>query len=151
MCDRVGVRVAAIGWEQTRALRREVLGWTEEPVPGDQDIDSLHLAVLNDQDEIQAVVSACPHPCPERPAAGAIYLWALAVDERCRHRGLGTRLMAELITRSSAAGRTVVWCDARAGAVGFYRACGGTVVGAPYRDPITGLEDRRVVFDLRVP
>jgi ribosomal protein S18 acetylase RimI-like enzyme len=151
MCDRVGVRVEAIGWEQTRGLRRQALGWADQPVAGDEDDDSLHLAVLNDEGEIQAVVSSCPHPCPDRPAASATYLWAMAVDERCRHRGLGSWLISELIARSCAAGRTVVWGDARASAVGFYRACGATVVGAPYRDPITGLEDRRVVFDLRGP
>ena len=32
--------------------------------------------------------------------------------------------------------------------VGFYLAGAATVVGNPYRDSITGLEDRRIIFDL---
>ena len=63
--------------------------------------------------------------------------------------GAWATAVSELTRRSLAAARTVLWADARDSAVGFYVACGATVVGDPYRDPITGLEDRRVVFELR--
>ena len=95
-----------------------------------------------------AIVSACPHPCPERPRVAATYLWAMAVAEGWRGGGVGSRLVSELARRSMAAGRTVLWADARSDAVGFYLARGATAVGDPYRDSITGLEDRRIVFDL---
>lgn len=138
-----------IAWGQTRGLRQQVLGWTGDPVPGDDGIETVHLAVLDAQDGPIAVVSACPHPCPERPGAEATYLWAMAVAESWRGRGMGSRLVSELARRSSAEGRTVLWADARTDAVGFYLARGATVVGSPYRDSITGLVDRRVVFDLQ--
>jgi GNAT superfamily N-acetyltransferase len=140
--------VTEVGWWQTRSLRQQVLGWTGDPVPGDESIETVHLAVLNTQDRPMAVVSACPHPCPERPGAAATYLWAMAVAKGWRRRGVGSLLVSELARRSIAAGRTVLWADARSDAVGFYVACGATVVGDPYRDSITGLEDRRIVFDL---
>jgi GNAT superfamily N-acetyltransferase len=140
--------VTEIGWEQTRGLRRQVLGWTGDPVPGDDSIETVHLAVLDAQDRPMAIVSACPHPCPDRPGAAATYLWAMAVAERWRGRGVGSQLVSELARRSIAAGRTVMWADARSDAVGFYLARGATVGGDPYLDSVTGLEDRRIVFDL---
>jgi len=140
--------VTEVGWGETRALRQQVLGWTGDPVPGDESIETVHLAVLDAQGRPLAIVSACPHPCPERPGAAATYLWAMAVAESRRGRGMGSGLVAELARRSIAAGRTVLWADARSDSVGFYLARGATVVGDPYRDSITGLEDRRIVFDL---
>jgi GNAT superfamily N-acetyltransferase len=140
--------VVEIGWSQTRVLRQQVLGWSADPVPGDEDAETVHLAVQDARQALVAIVSACPHSCPDRPGVAATYLWAMAVAEGWQCRGLGLRLIAELASRSEAAGRTVLWADARSDAVGFYLACGATVVGDPYRDPVTGLEDRRVVFDL---
>lgn len=141
--------VTEVAWGQTRGLRQQVLGWTGDPVPGDESIETVHLAVLDAQDRPMAIVSACPHPCPDRPGAAATYLWAMAVAESWRGRGVGSRLVSELARRSIAAGRTVLWADARSDAVGFYVARGATVVGDPYRDSITGLADRRIVFDLQ--
>jgi GNAT superfamily N-acetyltransferase len=143
------VTLTEVGWRQTRDLRRQVLGWTGDPVPGDEGIETVHLAVLDAQDTPMAIVSACPHPCPERPGAAATYLWAMAVAESWRGRSVGSRLVSELARRSIAARRTVLWADARSDAVGFYVARGATVIGDPYRDSITGLEDRRIVFDLQ--
>ncbi len=140
--------VVEVPWERTRRLRRQVLGWADAPVPGDEDADTVHLSVLDAVGEPAAVVSACPHPCPERPGARATYLWAMAVAEESQHRGLGSELMAELVHRCTAGGRGVLWADARESAVGFYLARGAVVVGPRYLDPITGLQDRRVVFDL---
>jgi GNAT superfamily N-acetyltransferase len=140
--------ITEVGWAQTRVLRQQVLGWTADPVPGDDGIETVHLAVLDAQGQPMAVVSACPHPCPERPGAAAIYLWAMAVADGRRGSGVGSRLVAALVDRSVAAGCTVLWADARSDAVGFYLACGATVVGDPYRDSITGREDSRIVFDL---
>jgi GNAT superfamily N-acetyltransferase len=141
--------MAEVGWGQIRSLRQQVLGWTGDPVPGDQSDETVHLAVLDAQDRPMAIVSTCPHPCPERPGAAATYLWAMAVAASWRGRGVGSRLVLELERRSIAAGRTVLWADARSDAVGFYVARGATVVGDPYRDSITGLEDRRIIFDLQ--
>jgi GNAT superfamily N-acetyltransferase len=138
-----------ICWQQTRDLRRQVLGWTGDPVPGDDGAETVHLAVLDDQGQPVGIVSACPHPCPDRPGVAATYLWAMAVAESWQGRGVGSRLVSELVRRSMAAGRSVLWADARSDAVGFYLACGGMVVGDPYRDPVTGLQDRRIVFDLQ--
>lgn len=142
--------ITEIAWEQTRELRSQVLGWTGDPVPGDDDLETVHLAVLDAQQRPMGIVSACPHPCPQRPGAAATYLWAMAVAENRRGRGVGSRLVCELARRSLAAGRTVLWADARSDAVGFYQARGATVVGDPYRDSVTGLEDRRIVFDLQL-
>lgn len=140
--------VTEVRWERTCSLREDVLGWPAGPVPGDSDIDTTHLAVIDRWRVPVAVVSYCPRPCPERPTVPATYLWAMAVGVGYQHAGLGARLINELRERSTLAGRSVMGVDARRGAVGFYRACGARVVGEPYIDDVTGLHDQRVVFDL---
>ena len=145
MCS---MTLTEIAWAQTLDLRQHVLGWTADPVPGDENAETMHLAVLDAQHTPLGVVSACPHPCPERPGAAATYLWGMAVAENRQGQGIGSRLLSELARRSVAAERTVLWADARSSAVGFYVAAGATVVGDAYRDPVTGLTDRRIIFDL---
>jgi GNAT superfamily N-acetyltransferase len=145
------MRVVEVPWAQTRGLRQRVLGWTAESVPGDENGDTVHLAAEDSRGRARGVVSACPHPCPERPGAIATYFWAMAVADEYQHQGVGSQLIAELVDRCTADACAVLWGDAREAAVGFYLACGATLVGGPYRDTVTGLQDRRVVFDLDRP
>src|SRR5437899_2084797 len=105
--------VVEVSWERTRRLRGQVVGWADERVPGDENADTLHLAVLDERGEPVAVVSACPHPYPQRPAVPAIYFWAMAVAEGSRRRGLGSELVAALVSRFAPLGTAVLWADAR--------------------------------------
>jgi GNAT superfamily N-acetyltransferase len=140
-----------VDWERCRALRREVLGWTDASVPGDQDEDAVHLAVLDQAGTVTAVLSYCPHPYPPRPREPASYFWGVAVVPERQRTGLGSLLLRELFRRSRAAGRDLVWADARQSALEFYRAAGATIDSPPYPDPVTGLLDQRVVFELSRP
>jgi GNAT superfamily N-acetyltransferase len=90
------------------------------------------------------------HPCPDRPGVIAVYLWAMSVAPELQRRGVGRRLLHEVVTWARAAGAEVVWADARESAVGFYERCGAMAVGDPYSDDVTGLPDRRVLFELAV-
>jgi GNAT superfamily N-acetyltransferase len=91
------------------------------------------------------------HPCPDRPGVIAVYLWAMAVAPELQGLGTGRRLLQEVVTWARAADAVVVWADARESAVEFYERCGAIVVGDRYTDDVTGLTDRRVLFELAPP
>jgi ribosomal protein S18 acetylase RimI-like enzyme len=72
----------------------------------------------------------------------------MGVSPGHQRRGLGTSLLGEVLLRARAGGAEAVWCDARQSAVGFYMRFGGIVLGERYADEVTGLADRRVIFEL---
>jgi ribosomal protein S18 acetylase RimI-like enzyme len=143
--------IAAISWLQTEALRSSVLGWEPAPVPGDEDASAVHLGEVNVSGRVTAVVSFAVHPCPDRPGVIAMYLWAMAVAPELQQLGAGRRLLVEVMSRARAANAEVVWADAREEAVGFYERCGAIAVGDPYSDDVTGLPDRRILFEQAPP
>jgi GNAT superfamily N-acetyltransferase len=138
--------IAEVPWQHAESLRSAVLGWPPGPVPGDDDASAVHLAELDPQEQVTAVASYLPHPCPDRPDVPAIYLWGMAVAPPAQRLGAGRRLISEVLSRAARAGATVVWLDARVSAVGFYERCGGAAIGEPYHDAVTGRTERRVVF-----
>jgi ribosomal protein S18 acetylase RimI-like enzyme len=66
-----------------------------------------------------------------------------------RGRGVGRALVAEGLSRVSAMGAQLVWCDARKAAVGFYRRMGFTVVTEEYDLRSVGLH-RGMVLELPI-
>lgn len=120
-------------------------------MPGDEDASAVHLAEVDASGQVTAVVSFMAHPCPDSPGVIAVYLWAMAVAPELQGHGTGRGLLDEVMTLARAAGAELVWADARESAVGFYERCGGIVVGDSYADDITGLPDRRVLFELSPP
>jgi GNAT superfamily N-acetyltransferase len=140
--------ITEVPWQHAESLRCTVLGWAPGPVPGDDDASAVHLAELDLQEQVTAVASYLPHPCPDRPDVPAIYLWGMAVAPPAQRHGAGRRLIAEILSRAALAGASVVWLDARASAVGFYERCGAAVTGEPYRDAVTGRTEWRMVFDI---
>ncbi len=129
-------------------LRCEVLGWPRAFVPGDEAGDTLHVAARDEQGRAEGVVSFMPHTYPDAPADPAIYFWGMAVRQDRQLRGTGSMLLAYVLSRGQVAGTRFVWADARESAVPFYRKLGGTPIGSAYSDTITGMMDRRVVFEL---
>jgi ribosomal protein S18 acetylase RimI-like enzyme len=93
---------------------------------------TLHLAARTDSGEIVGVVRFHPRDCPWRDTEGSWQLRGMATDPRVRGLGAGRALVAEGLTRLSARGATLVWCDARKAAVGFYERIGFTIVTEEY-------------------
>jgi len=83
------------------------------------------------------------------PTDPAIYFWGMAVRPDRQLRGAGSVLLADVLNKGLSGGVHFVWADARESALPFYQRLGGQAVGAAYEDTITGLLDRRVLFDLR--
>jgi predicted GNAT family N-acyltransferase len=99
---------------------------------GDDAPYALHLAARLDAGEIVGVVRFHPRDCPWREAEAPWQLRGMATDPRVRGLGVGRALVAEGLTRVLQRGADLVWCDARAAAVGFYERIGFTVVTDEY-------------------
>ena len=93
---------------------------------------TLHLAARLDDGEIVGVVRFHPRDCPWRDTEGSWQLRGMATDPRVRGLGVGRALVAEGLSRLSRRGATLVWCDARKAAVGFYERIGFTIVTDEY-------------------
>ena len=109
----------------------------------------MHVAARDQQGRAEGVVSFMPHSYPERPREPAIYFLGMAVRQDRQRRRTGSSLPAYVLQRGREHGAHVVWADARESALPFYLQLGGTPIGSAYRDTVTGLVDRRVIFELR--
>jgi predicted N-acetyltransferase YhbS len=130
----------------TYALRAQELrqGRAVE-IEGDDAPYALHLAARLDSGEIVGVVRFHPRDCPWREAEAPWQLRGMATDPRVRGLGVGRALVAEGLSRVVQRGADLVWCDARAAAVGFYRRIGFRPVTEPYDLRPVGLHQGMVV------
>jgi predicted GNAT family N-acyltransferase len=107
-------------------------------IPGDDDPETVHLAARTAEGQVVGVVRFHPNPCPWRDARQAWQLRGMATDPAVRGAGAGRALVAEGLALVAARGGDLVWCDARAAAVGFYERMGFTVVTEAYEIPPIG-------------
>lgn len=116
---------------ESRELRRSVLrpGLPRgSELPGEDQPGVVHLGAFDGQ----ALLSAClifPEQCPWLPGEPAWRLRSMATDPQHRRTGAGTALLDEARRIASADGASVLWCQARESAVGFYLRHGWTPVG----------------------
>ena len=117
----------------THALRlQELREGRSAEMDGDDAPYALHLAARLDSGEIVGVVRFHPRDCPWREAEAPWQLRGMATDPRVRGRGVGRALVGDGLVRVVARGADLVWCDARASAVGFYARLGFTAVTDEY-------------------
>jgi predicted GNAT family N-acyltransferase len=101
-------------------------------IPGDDDPETFHLAARTAEGQVVGVLRFHPNPCPWWKAGQAWQLRGMATDPAVRGTGAGRALVAAGLALVAARGGDLVWCDARAAAVGFYERMGFTVVTEPY-------------------
>lgn len=112
--------------EATYPLRREVLGRSPTPEEITGDLESWgHYAVIADG---AIVATGLTHPQPPPATVGnppdAWRIIGMAVDEAHRRQGLGGLVLAALLAHASSRAGRYIWCNARTGAVSFYRRHG---------------------------
>ncbi len=120
--------------EDTRALRRRVLRphqrLDELVDPGEEDPSTVFFAAHRGE-EVVGTAALYREPLPGE-AAAARRIRAMATAPEVRGQGVGELLLEACLDRARDDGATVVWCNARLGAVGFYRRYGFAVVSEPF-------------------
>lgn len=138
--------------DEVVALRTAVLrpGQTT-PAAFAEDDDAIHVAVRKADAFGQSVVGVAT-AYPEAPPAalrGAIPQTAfapgaafrfrgMASAESVRGQGVGAAVLRGVFREARGAGGSVVWCNARTGAAGFYERMGMAAVGDPFDIPGIG-------------
>jgi predicted GNAT family N-acyltransferase len=116
-----------------RPLRHAMLRAGRPPVDSEYAQDHLgqtvHLAVQVDED----VVVGCLTLFPERfHDESAWRIRGMAVHPKWQRQGLGQKLVTAAKDRVRARGDSVIWCNARVGALDFYRSAGFEVIGPEF-------------------
>lgn len=114
------MQIRNIPWEQTIALRHQVL-WPNKPpefCKVDGDSDGVHFGAFID-DELICVASVYL-------TSGKARLRKFATDVRFQHQGIGSNMLAFIINYLKDTQATIFWCDARESALGFYARFGMT-------------------------
>lgn len=104
---------------------------------GDDAWDSLHLGAYVDR-ELVGIASVVHETPPGEVGERAWRIRGMAVVEPMRGRGYGRALLERCVHHAQGHGATSVWCNARVGAVGFYRRCGFEVEGDRFDVPQVG-------------
>jgi len=133
------VRVDVVSVDAVLPLRHRVLRpgrpESESSYSSDRDPCTVHLAVLDDSGEVLACGTFFPEPLDGKSA------WrvrGMATDPRRRGQGLGTAVLHAGIEHVASAGGSLLWCNARLGALALYRRAGFETVGAEFELPGIG-------------
>ncbi len=118
------------------ALRRQVLRpgqpWSSVDHDYDSWPDTFHVAAFGPRGEVAGCASFHPDAAPHRPGSSASHTWrlrAMASLPEVRGQGYGAAALRYGIAEVRRRGGTVLWCNARSGAVGFYERLGFSTVG----------------------
>jgi GNAT superfamily N-acetyltransferase len=137
------VEVVPIAAADTWPLRKRVLRPAAEGdavvLGGDDDPRAMHAGARDRDGAIVGVATISPQACPwaaDRP--GAWRLRGMATAEGLRGLGVGALVLDAAVRHARAHGATVVWCNARIGALDFYERAGFTAAGERYVDPDLG-------------
>ena len=143
--------VREIGAEDTHALRRAVLRAANPDAdvhfPQDDDPASFHLGAFADG-ALVGIATFTPAATPHRQGAPAWQLRGMAVAPTHQGRRVGAAIIAEAIDAVRRRGGTVLWCNARDTALGFYEKLGFSVLGDGFVTGSTGLPHHAMVCDL---
>ena len=116
----------------TRDLRRRVLRPHQPPeavvYPADDDRATRHLGFF-DADTLLAVASLYVEPLPGAESATHYRLRGMAVEPDRQAGGVGRELVEACVEVVRAAGGSLIWCNARQSAAGFYDKLGFTRQG----------------------
>ena len=145
------VTVREIDARDTHALRRDVLrdGRADADVHFRQDDDpaSFHLGAFDDG-VLVGIATFTPAPTPHRDGAPAWQLRGMAVAPTHQGRRIGAAIVDAAVADVARRGATVLWCNARDTAIGFYEKLGFTVFGDGFVTGSTGLPHHVMLRDV---
>ena len=133
--------VRAITPDDARPLRLDVLR-PGRPIEqaifeGDDDPASLHLGAFEGT-LLVGIASFYERPFPIAGTKSEWQLRGMAVAPERRGQGCGRALLRAAMPQLAQRGGSALWCNARVGAVGFYRTEGFEIVGDEFEIPDVG-------------
>ncbi len=135
------VVVRPVPIDDIRRLRSELLRPFEPPEAlvyvGDDAPDTLHAGAFLG-DELVGIATVCRDPLPGSSATDEWRLRGVAVRPQVQGRGIGRALLTACLAHAARHAGSLVWCNGRTTAEGFYRGLGFTVVGPEFQVPGTG-------------
>lgn len=127
--------VRAITPAQVRQLRHAVLRPFDPPeklvYAGDDDPDTLHAGAF-EGDALVGIASVCREPMPDGSDDGHWRLRGMATLPEARGRGYGRALLEHCFAHIRSQGGTLLWCNARVAALGFYEHLGFVAQGEQF-------------------
>jgi predicted GNAT family N-acyltransferase len=149
-----GVEIRVISAAETIPLRHAILrpGRPVETTgfPGDDEPETRHIGACRDG-KLLAVASLFRVEMPGRRGVAAYQLRGMATSSEARGTGLGRLLVAAAVKFAVEKRATIVWCNARIGAAGFYRKLGFETVGDEFEIPDVGPHFRMMLELSRRP
>jgi GNAT superfamily N-acetyltransferase len=135
--------VGPVAARDTWPLRRRVLRPHQHGdavvLGGDEHPRAAHVGARDASGALVGIATVSPQPPPWAPGRdGAWRLRGMATEEGRRGEGIGAAVLREALRHVRAAGGTLVWCNARTGALRFYERAGFVAAGERYVDPDLG-------------
>ncbi|RVG26265.1 GNAT family N-acetyltransferase [Sinorhizobium meliloti] len=137
------LEIRSISLDEAIAIRHQFLKPHLPPdetlSPGDLDPEGVHLGAFLEGTFVGAM-SAGPEQCPLLEVVrGSWRLRGFAVYPQHRAKGIGTRLLEEIIASASASSRNLLWGTPRLRIVDLYRRFGFETIGEPFEIEPSGL------------
>ncbi len=141
--EEAGLRVRRCGPDDVIVLRQAVLRphmtADEARYGADRHPGTAHFCAEDEGGRVVSVASLLKEAPDWRPdAAGSWHLRGMATDAEWRGRGAGSAVLAAIFAYVAAAGGGLLWCNARLGAVNFYKRAGMATTGEPWEEPVIG-------------
>lgn len=126
------IEVRPIPVEDTYVIRRQVL-WPDDPPetihrPGDTAVGTLHVGGFG-EGQLVSIATVTRDAPPETQHPTVWRLRAVATLPEFQGRGIGKAVISYCIEYAIQQGGTLLWCNARPDAVGFYERLGFQVEG----------------------
>ena len=118
-------------------VQREGLPPDSAILDRDDDPATLHFGAF-DGARLIGVATFFPESCPLQPGLSAWRLRGMATLADMRGKGAGCALIAEGVRVALASGATLMWCNARVSARGFYEKLNFAAVGERFELPVGG-------------
>ncbi len=145
--------VSSVPAPRTFPLRRAVLRphqtIAEMALPDDDAPETGTYAAIDAGGEVLGTARVAPAPAPpdvavlagslpDAPPARGWQLRAMATREDLRGCGVGSAVLGRVVRHVAENGGGVLWCNARLGALDFYRRAGLREHGDPWEEPRIG-------------
>ncbi len=136
-----GAGIRRVSAAEVRPLRQIVLRpgrpFAETAFPGDEDAGTAHFGAQRGA-ELVAVATLLDAPHPERAGARACQVRGMASHPSVRGAGFGAALLAACVEEAARRGASLIWCNAREAALGFYLRAGFVATGERFEIPGIG-------------